>query len=86
MARTGIQPYADAGGMVAIDARTIRMWTPVDIDGIVGVAVPKRHFFFAMTLGSRFQQMLEKSARPTHAREHSSGAAVLIGNLLEFLA
>ena len=68
---------ADAGGMAAIDVCTIRMWTLVNIDGIFGVAVPTRHFFFAMTMGSRFQQMLEKSSRPIHAREHSSGAAAL---------
>ena len=82
----GIQPNADAGGMAAIDVCTIRMWTPVDIDGVFGVAVPTRHFFFAMTMGSWFQQMLEKSARPTHTRGHSSGAAILVGNLMDFLA
>ena len=83
---TGIQTYADEGGMPAIDVQTIRMWAPVGIDGVVGVAVPTQHFFFAMTMGSWFQQMLEKSARPTHTREHSSGAAILVGNLMDFLA
>ncbi len=82
MARAVIQPYADAGGVAAVNVCTIRTGTPVDIDGIFGVASPDQPYFLATAVGSRFQQMLEKFRKPAHTRERSSGAAAFIGNLM----
>ncbi len=72
--------------MAAFDVRAARARIPVDIAGIFGVAAPQQRCFLAMTMGSWFQQMLQKSRRPTHARERFSGAAAIIGNLMHVLA